>query len=87
VQRRLAQIEESVARYLSELDSADRQGTAPVAEARTARLREKVEKLQSEMQRMKVLAQEVEAAPDNWLAWIGRLHCSTRSASKGSCGS
>jgi transposase len=68
VQRRLKQIEESVARYLSELDSADRQGTAPVAEARTVRLREKVEKLQSEMQRMKALAQEVEAAPDQQIS-------------------
>jgi transposase len=68
VQRRLEQIEASVARYLSELDSADRQGTAHVAEARTMRLREKVEKLQSEMQRMKVLAQEVEAAPDQQIS-------------------
>ena len=63
VQRRIEQIEESVARYLSELDSADRQGAAPVAEARTTRLREKVEKLRTEMQRMQALAKEVEAAP------------------------
>ena len=68
VQRRLEQIEESVARYLSELDRADRQGTAPVAEAQTVRLREKVEKLQSEMQRMKALAQAVEAAPDQQIS-------------------
>lgn len=68
VQRRLEQIEASVTRYLSELDSADRQGTAHVAEARTVRLREKVEKLQSEMQRVKVLAQEVEAAPDQQIS-------------------
>jgi len=68
VQRRLEQIEASVAKYLSELDSADRQGTAPVAEARTTRLREKVEKLQSEMQRMKALAKEVEAAPDQQIS-------------------
>jgi transposase len=68
VQRRLEQIEVSVARYLSELDSADRQGAAPVPEARTTRLREKVEKLQSEMQRMKVMAQDVEAAPDQQIS-------------------
>ncbi len=68
VQRRLEQIEESVARYLSELDRADRQGTAPVAEAQTLRLREKVEKLRSEMQRMKALAHEVEAAPDQQIS-------------------
>jgi transposase len=68
VQRRLEQIEASVARYLSDLDSVDRQGAAPVAEARTMRLREKVEKLQSEMQRMQALAQEVEAAPDKQIS-------------------
>lgn len=68
VQRRIEQIEESVARYLSELDSADRQGAAPVAEARTTRLREKVEKLQSEMQRMQALAKEVEDAPDQQIS-------------------
>ncbi len=68
VQRRIEQIEESVARYLSELDSADRQGAAPVAEARTTRLREKVEKLQSEMQRMQALAKEVEAVPDQQIS-------------------
>jgi transposase len=68
VQRRIEQIEASVARYLSDLDSTDRQGAAPVAEARTTRLREKVEKLQSEMQRMQALAQEVEAAPDKQIS-------------------
>ena len=68
VQRRIEQIEESVAKYLSALDSADRQGTAPVAEARTTRLREKVEKLQSEMQRMQTLAQTIEAAPDKQIS-------------------
>lgn len=68
VQRRIEQIEESVARYLSELNSADRQGATHVAEARMTRLREKVEKLQSEMQRMKALAQQVEAAPDQQIS-------------------
>jgi len=58
----------SVARYLSELDSADRQGAAAVADARTTRLREKVEKLQSEMQRMQALAKEVEDAPDQQIS-------------------
>lgn len=68
LQRRIEQIEESVAKYLSALDSADRQGTAPVAEGRTTRLREKVEKLQSEMQRMQTLAQTIEAAPDKQIS-------------------
>jgi hypothetical protein len=53
-ERRLAQIEESVARYLSQLDTADRQtaaGEAPSEElvARTARLKEKLIKLEEEV--------------------------------------
>jgi len=67
VQRRIDQIEESVARYLSELDSSDRQG-ALVPEARTNRLREKVETLRSEMERMKLLAEAVKAAPDQQIS-------------------
>lgn len=68
VQRRIEQIEESVARYLSELDSADRRGDVEVNEARTTRLKEKIAKLHSEMQRMQELAQAVEAAPDHQIS-------------------
>lgn len=42
---------------------ADRRGTAHVGDVCTARLRERVAKLQSQVQRMKVLAWVVEAAP------------------------
>jgi hypothetical protein len=41
MQRRLAQIDESIARYLSQLDSADRQGEA-VPEAKITRLNERL---------------------------------------------
>ena len=68
VQRRIEQIEESVARYLSELDSADRRGDAEVNEAHTTRLKEKIAKLHSEMQRMQELAKVVEAAPDHQIS-------------------
>jgi transposase len=40
--RRLAQIEESVARYLSQLDTADRQEPSEALAARTAHLKEKL---------------------------------------------
>lgn len=46
----------------------DREGPAPVAEAHTTRLREKVAQLQSDMQRMQVLAKEVEAARDKQIS-------------------
>ena len=68
VQRRIEQIEESVARYLSELDSVDRRGDTDVSEAHVSRLREKVAKLHSEMQRMRELEQAVAAAPDHQIS-------------------
>src|SRR6516225_4617393 len=60
MERRLAQIEESVARYLSQLDTADRQtaaGAAPSEElaARTTRLKEKLAKLEEEVKRLKAI--------------------------------
>src|ERR1700742_1119149 len=51
MQRRLAQIDESIARYLSQLDSADRQGEA-VPEAKVNRLNEKIAALRQEIQRL-----------------------------------
>jgi hypothetical protein len=41
MKRRLEQIDESIARYLSQLDTADRQGPT-VPEAKTTRLKEKI---------------------------------------------
>jgi ubiquinone biosynthesis protein UbiJ len=51
MQRRLAQIDESIARYLSQLDSADRQRAA-VPEAKITRLNEKIATLREEVQRL-----------------------------------
>ncbi len=51
MERRLAQIEESVARYLRQLDSADRQEPSLASETKTSRLQEKIGKLKEEMQR------------------------------------
>src|SRR5450759_4987446 len=69
MERRLAQIEESVARYLSQLDTADRQtaaGEAPSEElvARTTRLKEKLTKLEEEVKRLKAIEKEMLATPD-----------------------
>jgi hypothetical protein len=43
MERRLAQIEESVTRYLSQLDTADRQEPSEALAVRTAHLQEKLE--------------------------------------------
>ena len=52
--RRMAQIEESVDRYLRQLDSADRQEPSDTILTRTARLKEKIERLNREMNGFKV---------------------------------
>jgi len=52
VERRRAQLEESVARYLAQLDTADRQEPSEELAAKTAHLRDKLVKLESAMQRL-----------------------------------
>src|SRR6202158_3612781 len=55
MERRLAQIEESVGRYLQQLDSADRQEPSLARTTKTTRLTEKIAKLKDEMQRLHAL--------------------------------
>jgi len=52
VERRRAQLEESVARYLSQLDTADRQEPSEALATKTERLKEKLAKLGEEMRRL-----------------------------------
>jgi hypothetical protein len=66
--RRMAQIEESVARYLSQLDTADRQEPSEVLALKTTRLKEKLAKLESEMQRLKAIEAKMRASPDQQIS-------------------
>jgi transposase len=68
MERRLAQIEESVARYLSQLDTADRQEPSEALAVRTAHLKDKLAKLASELQRLKALEQEMLGSPDQQIS-------------------
>ncbi len=68
VERRRAQLEESVARYLSQLDTADRQPPSEALAAKTTRLKEKLVKLKEEMQRLKGLEAQMLAAPDQQIS-------------------
>ena len=63
VAKRIEQVEASIARYLAALDRADRED-GDVAEAKTVRLKEKIEGLRRQMQSLKEIGQQVEAAPD-----------------------
>jgi transposase len=67
VAKRIEQVEASIARYLAALDRADRQDN-DVAEARTSRLKEKIEGLRRSMQSLKEMEQQVEAAPDQQIS-------------------
>jgi len=68
MQRRMAQIETSVARYLDQLDSADRQEPSQARSMKITRLTEKVAKLREEMQRLAALEARRLAAPDQQIS-------------------
>jgi transposase len=64
LERRRAQIEESVARYLQQLDTADRQEPSDVLAAKTSRLKEKIAKLGEQMQRLAAIEAQMLASPE-----------------------
>ena len=68
LERRRAQLEESVARYLSQLDTADRQEPSEALLTKTARLKEKLTKLGEEMERLDGLEARMLAAPDQQIS-------------------
>jgi transposase len=68
VERRRAQIEESVARYLQQLDTADRHDPTDALAARTTRLKEKIARLGQEMQRLAELEAQMLASPDQQIS-------------------
>ena len=68
VERRRAQLEKSVARYLAQLDTADRQEPSEELAAKTARLKEKLVKLESEMQRLAMMERLMLASPDQQIS-------------------
>jgi hypothetical protein len=68
VERRMAQIEDSVARYLQQLDSADRQEPSEVLKTKANRLKEKIETLKEQMRRLQVLKVEMLASPDQQIS-------------------
>jgi transposase len=68
MERRMAQIEESVARYLQQLDTADRQEPSEVLQAKTSRLKEKIETLKQQMRRLQGLKVEMLATADQQIS-------------------
>ena len=68
MERRMAQIEESVARYLEQLDTADLQEPSEALQIKTNRLKEKIETLKQQMRRLERLKVEMLATPDQQIS-------------------
>jgi len=68
VERRRAQLEESVARYLAQLDTADRQEPSEELATKPDHLKEKLVKLESEMQRLAAMEKLMLASPDQQIS-------------------
>ena len=73
LERRLKQIEESVARYMGQLDTADRRTAAGEDPSETVlltktRLKEKLVKLEEEVKRLKAFERQVLASPDQQIS-------------------
>src|SRR5712664_1900437 len=84
MERRLAQIDKSVARYLSQLDTADLQEPSEALAAKTADLKEKLAKLASELQRLKAIEKVMRASPDQQISFTDPDSRSMATSGRGS---
>ena len=64
----MAQIEQSVARYLQQLDTADRQEPSEALKTKTVGLKEKITKLKEQMRRLHTLKAQMLATPDQQIS-------------------
>ena len=67
IRGRRQQLEESVARYLAELDRADRD-PALLPEGRAPHLKDKLAKLRAQMEKLDAIEKQLEAAPDHQIS-------------------
>jgi len=67
LQRRMQEIESSINRYLTELDTADRQEPA-VAKARGERLQDKIAALKAQMKELQAIDVQLNATPDKQIS-------------------
>ncbi len=67
MKRRLERIEESIARYIAQLETADRRGDA-VPEAKVARFKDKIVKLNEEIARLSAIKAEMMKSKDKQIS-------------------
>ena len=84
MKRRMEQIEESVERYLHQLDSADRQEPSLARTTKTDRLQDKISKLKEEMQRLEKLETRMLETPDQQISLTDPDARSMATSGKGS---
>lgn len=68
VDRRRRQLEESISRYLSQLDTADLQESSTAITLKRIRLKDKLEKLHSEMEKLNAIEKQMLATPDQQIS-------------------
>ena len=87
VERRQAQLEESVARYLSQLDTADRQEPSEAVAAKTERLKEKLPKLKRRWPSSRLIEKRMLASPDQQVSLTDPDSRSMATSGRGSASS
>jgi transposase len=66
--RRRKQLEESVARYLGQLDTADRQEPSEALSTKTAHLKEKIARIGEELKKLDAIEKQMLASPDQQIS-------------------
>lgn len=68
---RMQQLEESIERYLAELDRADREPTA-VSEGQVSRLKDKIAAIKAQIKRLNEIGRQMQEAPDGQISLTDR---------------
>ena len=84
VERRRKQLEESVSRYLSQLDSADLQEQTQTITLKRIRLKDKLEKLHSEMEKLDAIEKQMMALPAEQISFTDPDSRSMATSGRGS---
>src|SRR6516165_2304595 len=84
VERRRTQLEESVARYLAQLDTADRQEPSETLELKRTRIKERLENLTVEMAKLAAIEEQVLASPDQQISFTDPDSRSMATSGRGS---
>ena len=84
VDRRRTQMEESVARYLAALDTADRQDPSETLELKKTRIKERLENLAVEMAKLAAIEKQLLASPDQQVSFTDPDSRSMATSGRGS---